>query len=153
MIKKICSIILLISWMVCIFAFSAQPAEASSALSDKAKELVIRGLEIFFPFAADEAASPGNNGFMITLVRKSAHVFAYLLLGILALWTFSVYGVGKKRFLYAFLLCFLYAVSDEIHQIFVPGRAGRIYDVFIDSIGASLGLLRLPKKYKSTRKA
>ena len=37
----------------------------------------------------------------------------------------------------------LYAVSDEIHQIYVPGRAGRLSDVLIDSAGAAAGALVL----------
>ena len=35
----------------------------------------------------------------------------------------------------------LVSLSDEVHQIFVPGRACRIFDVFVDSCGASFGIL------------
>ena len=34
------------------------------------------------------------------------------------------------------VFCFLYAITDEIHQMFVPGRAAMIRDVIIDSCGA-----------------
>jgi VanZ family protein len=43
--------------------------------------------------------------------------------------------------MYSFILCFLYACSDEIHQLYVPGRSGNIKDVFVDSIGISLVLV------------
>jgi VanZ family protein len=35
----------------------------------------------------------------------------------------------------------LYACTDEIHQIFIPGRTARIKDIFIDTAGGSAGLL------------
>ncbi len=138
--KKILSLVLLVLWMSCIFAFSAQPAEASSALSDRVKAMVVQIVERIFPSAIDATESADESGFLITLIRKSAHFLAYLVLGILALWTFSCWG-APKRYVFSFALCVLYAASDEIHQIFVPGRAGRLFDVFIDSMGASLGLL------------
>ena len=35
----------------------------------------------------------------------------------------------------------IYAISDEIHQLFVPGRAGQVRDVLIDSAGSFLGII------------
>lgn len=37
-------------------------------------------------------------------------------------------------------VCLLYAASDEIHQLFVPGRSGEVRDVMIDFSGAALGI-------------
>ena len=37
------------------------------------------------------------------------------------------------------LLSFLYACTDELHQIFVPGRSAQFRDVLIDTLGASFG--------------
>jgi len=42
---------------------------------------------------------------------------------------------SRTRFLWAFLLCFVYAASDEFHQSFVPGRNPSLYDLAYDSIG------------------
>jgi len=39
------------------------------------------------------------------------------------------------------IFCFLYAVSDEVHQIFVPGRAFAVGDIIIDTLGAALGII------------
>ena len=39
------------------------------------------------------------------------------------------------------VFCFLYACSDEIHQLFVPGRSGMFTDVLIDTGGAVTGML------------
>ncbi|MBO5743146.1 MAG: VanZ family protein [Clostridia bacterium] len=48
---------------------------------------------------------------------------------------------NKKAFFITILICFVYAVSDEIHQFFVPGRACRILDVLIDTLGSSFFIL------------
>jgi VanZ family protein len=74
-------------------------------------------------------------------VRKFAHFFAYLVLGILVLSAFvkSDYK-GGKTFVYAFVICAVYASSDEIHQLFVSGRGCQIKDVLIDSGGALTGI-------------
>jgi VanZ family protein len=65
------------------------------------------------------------------LVRKAAHFTEY---GIL-FWLL-VRGPMKDRPYLALLLCVLYALSDEGHQIFVPGRTASLYDVALDSTGA-----------------
>ena len=51
------------------------------------------------------------------------------------------FGIKSKKIIIVLCVCFLYAISDEIHQIFVPGRAGRWYDVLIDTTGAYLGYI------------
>ena len=52
----------------------------------------------------------------------------------------------------AFVFCFLYACSDEVHQLFVPGRSGNIIDVGIDSIGSYFGILFFYIYYQLRRK-
>ena len=47
----------------------------------------------------------------------------------------------KHIYFISFIICFLYASSDEFHQLFVPGRSGQVTDIFIDLIGVVLGLL------------
>ncbi len=38
------------------------------------------------------------------------------------------------------MICVLYAIFDEIHQLYVPGRSGEIIEVLIDSVGAGVGI-------------
>ncbi len=71
---------------------------------------------------------------------KSAHVAAYALLAILFQ---HALGHGRRRMATALLLTVLYAVSDEFHQSFVPGRGPRATDVLIDLFGGALGLAGL----------
>jgi VanZ family protein/glutaredoxin len=51
--------------------------------------------------------------------------------------------LAAKRGLLAWTLCVLYAVSDEVHQAFVPGRSADPRDVLADAAGAALGLAGL----------
>jgi VanZ family protein len=76
------------------------------------------------------------------LLGKPGHILEYALLGALAvralIWkrkqTVGLYGL-------AFIACELYALSDEIHQIFVPGRSYDVPDLFLDGAGIFVGLI------------
>ena len=62
------------------------------------------------------------------------------MLGALTVNAFCTSGVcGFKGIAAAGIVCVLYAISDEIHQIFVPGRSGQFSDVLLDSAGAVIG--------------
>lgn len=76
-------------------------------------------------------------------LRKTAHAFEYFMLCILtfnALWH-TVTKHKVKTSTISLTTCLVYAISDEIHQIFIPGRAGRVFDVCVDMTGAVLGLI------------
>ena len=88
-------------------------------------------------------------------VRKCAHLTEYAVLGALLAATAASYtalqgilqGHGSasasrtmKPLVLPFIIGVLYAVSDEIHQLFVPGRAGQLRDVLIDSAGILIGM-------------
>ncbi len=68
-------------------------------------------------------------------LRKAAHFSEYAVLGALL--------ARAVREFPAFALAVLYAVSDELHQTFVPGRAGTLLDLGIDAGGALAGILLL----------
>ena len=75
-------------------------------------------------------------------VRKTAHMTEYAVLAMLVTGMFWAYGVRlRKNSLYTILVCFLYAGTDEFHQLFIQGRAGRFSDVLIDTVGAAVGIL------------
>lgn len=57
--------------------------------------------------------------------RKTAHMLTYTELSGLFYWVLSEHNINvRKNLLLSISYCFLYAISDEIHQIFVPGRGG-----------------------------
>lgn len=71
-------------------------------------------------------------------IKKSSHLLGY---GLLALSYRRILGNQPKRFGLAWFLAVLYAISDEIHQGFVPGRNSSIFDVIIfDNLGAGLAV-------------
>ena len=73
------------------------------------------------------------------VLRKLAHTAEYAVLGFLLL-----RALGSE--LPAFAAGFAYAATDELHQHFVPGRHGALYDVAIDAFGVLLGVLALRRR-------
>lgn len=83
------------------------------------------------------SGTPSNEipdfGIVDLLVKKGGHALAYAILAVLAHRATGSNGA-------ALLIAMLYAISDETHQLFVPGRNGQPLDVLIDAVGAVLGL-------------
>ena len=139
--KKIIRIVFgvfVILWCVLIFSFSAQPAEVSSETSGHFSRW-LAGIFVKGFTNLDGTAQQEMIENMQFAIRKSAHFCIYLVLGFLVsifLFDFKL----KKRYIFCQLFCSLYAISDEIHQLFVSGRSGQVRDVLIDSCGAFLGI-------------
>jgi len=92
---------------------------------------------IFFFSSLPSNNVPDFGKFRIFCKKRRARI-GYLLLGRACLYGF---GPGKKAPWLAWGLCIFYAITDEIHQSFVPGRGPRVLDVGIDALGTLLGLL------------
>ena len=129
------SIILVIIWMIVIFIFSNMNGNLSSMQSNG----IVAKIATFIHYT-------GNIDTLRFIVRKSAHFTEYLILGILVL-NACKYNNAKDIFMLSLLICILYACTDEIHQLFIPDRGGRILDVCIDTIGSlcGIGIARLRK--------
>jgi len=85
------------------------------------------------------------------IIRKAAHLLSF---GLLALTIRNAIYPYRWTYPGAWLLATLYGASDEVHQIFVPGRTPLLSDVMIDSLGAFLALyilyfLKLRKENRS----
>ncbi|SDD79328.1 VanZ family protein [Sporomusa acidovorans] len=134
--------ILILIWISCIFSFSAQPARNSNGLSLKVTKVIITAAAFVMPIQRDagtiERLAVKYNG----RVRKIAHSMIYFLLGLLLTRTLKLSGIkGKKIYFFALLFSLAYAVSDELHQVFVAaGRSGQISDVLLDTAGATMGI-------------
>ena len=74
------------------------------------------------------------------IFKKSAHALAYAVL-----WWLWWRALGRRPWL-ALALTLAYAISDEWHQTFVPGRHGQPFDVGVDSVGALLALLGFSRR-------
>lgn len=124
-------------WMFLIFLMSSFNATDSANQSNFIVNIIANIFNI-------------NNIILLSLIiRKLAHFTEYLILGILVINMFTKNN-AKKSCLLSILLCIIYATSDEIHQIFTPGRACQIKDILIDSVGSITGiyLFELLKKRK-----
>ena len=74
------------------------------------------------------------------------HTIEYLVLALLVARAMNgglLRVISPRLLWFAFLLCTLYAISDEVHQMFVPHRYAAYTDVLADTFGAALGLLAI----------
>lgn len=85
------------------------------------------------------------------IVRKLAHYTEYTILGILVY--NLIYSYNKKIYI-SIIICIIYATSDEIHQLFIPGRSFQIKDIMIDTFGSLTGiyLYKLTNSLKLSKK-
>ena len=124
-------------WLVVIFLFSAQTGQDSGDTSAGIVRWVIGLLYSGFEEFSPEKQARIMSTFHL-VIRKGAHFTEFAVLA--ALIANALRPVGKKWCL-PVILSGLYAVSDELHQAFVPGRACRLLDVGIDTAGAVCGTL------------
>jgi VanZ family protein len=123
--------ILVIIWCIQIFYFTALPVYNDEHTRGFLERLLT---DVF-----------SKDSFVISmidyLIRKGAHVTVF---GILAILFKTALNRQRSRsYLYSWLFTVFYALTDEWHQAFVPGRTSSIYDVMIDSTGAFVFLLCL----------
>jgi VanZ family protein len=113
--------------MSLIFYLSNQPADESSELSLGFTEIIIETVEKIAPNAALNISDFHNN------IRKNAHFFIYLILGVLVINAMRRSNITLKRSAVAALfICILYAISDEIHQILYregPARSAMLLSI------------------------
>lgn len=133
--KQLISWGLVVVWMGVIFYFSSQVSEDSSELSSGVTQLIVDMIHVILP------NSEINLDTFSFIIRKLAHFTEYFILAVLVMNALGSSGMHRKHIFIALLICVLYAVSDEFHQMFVPGRGPSVRDVFIDSIGALFGIL------------
>ncbi len=131
--KLYLSWILVIIWMVVIYSFSAQSANESELLSSGITDWTIQLLNRVLPNLNIET--------LHLIIRQLAHLIIFLILGVLLLNALNQSDSNERvNFVLALLISLIYAISDEIHQIYVPGRVGQIYDVLVDFLGSLIGI-------------
>ena len=119
--------------MVTIFMFSSENDVESSSRSDG---LVIRTTEFILNRKLTDKEKELYTNKYVHYVRKTAHFTLYFLLGLFFISFLKEFDLNNKKLLiYTVIFVFLYACSDECHQLFVSGRSGEILDVLIDTTG------------------
>lgn len=134
---RIIILALLLGTFFLIFGFSSQDGEESGGLSSNIAEFILKQVH------HEEIE---NRQIILkrieSVVRKIAHFSIYTLVGFLLMALISTYDLEEnKRIIISLCIGVLYATSDEIHQLFVPGRSGQITDVILDSMGVLLGIM------------
>lgn len=125
--KKIKYFIPSIFLMILIFMFSHQTGSESSGLSSQ----IVLWIQTYLHIPITEF-----------IVRKAAHMSEYALLTLTLIYGFykNQYPI-QKIMIYSLIGTFLYACSDEMHQLFIGGRAGQFTDVLIDTCGGCLTII------------
>ena len=80
-------------------------------------------------------------GMIDLLLKKLGHLTEYAILAVLIQRALAQEWACSSVSVLACLLSIVYALSDEYHQLFVPGRNGNLWDVGVDTLGAVIGLV------------
>jgi VanZ family protein len=125
-----------------IFGFSKQTGTQSDGLSQKTARVI---LETTNQLHITDIESKHMEEYIEAMqypIRKTAHMTEYAILCALIYIALFVDGLGFiKRWITTLVITFLFACTDEIHQLMVPGRSGRFIDVLIDTTGCLIALL------------
>lgn len=121
---------LVVLWCLVIYCFS----EFSLFTGENTKR-VLEAVLSYLPFGrgGDGTSSPLN-----FIVRKLAHLTEF---GILAVLVWRALEPMRLAYVGAWIFATVYAMTDEWHQSFEPGRTATPKDVVIDSCGALIALL------------
>ena len=145
--KKIKYVKCIIAIICCIiiFSFSAVPATASTKQS---KGLTYNVIKLLNGNKLTEKELVKLTKRVNPVIRKIAHFSIYMILAIFTYMFIEELNIKskskkerlRKNILYTCIFCIIYAIFDEIHQIYVPGRTGKVIDVIIDTLGACTGI-------------
>ena len=118
-------------WAVVIFAFSADSHSGE------------RSHDVLQFFLGDSVVAESQVVVAQLVIRKLAHMTEYAVLCGLICWAWGKRSICPKVRLGLLALVTTFAVTDELHQCYVPGRAGCVEDVLIDSCGAAMAVVGL----------
>ena len=136
--KRVFLGILIVIWMAIIF--SAQEAVKSG----KTSKGTVRTIMDILPFTREIDMNQKEDivEMLQPIVRKLAHFSIYTLGGVLIYCFADTFEIKNKfRIMYSILAGFIYSITDELHQYFVPGRSCEIRDICIDTLGIITGVI------------
>ncbi len=142
------SLALVIIWAIVIFMFSSQNGDASGDLSSGISESLYKLVLIFIP----------NLTFyeFHSFIREMGHFSIYFIFSILLFNHIRFYNINRiKQYILSIVMSVIYAFTDEFHQAFVPERYPDILDIYVDTIGAIVGVctaIVIMKVYKKIKR-
>ena len=160
--RKIIYTLITIIWMIVIFTFSSMDTEESNGKSKQTiKQTVEKTAEISENIGISENKMTQKQ-VNITVnklnmpLRKCAHATEYAILAIFIIITINEYTNKRysiSKIIITILICFIYSLTDEFHQSFVPVRTSLFTDCLIDTTGSIITCLMytIIKKVKESK--
>lgn len=138
-IKRIIFLFLLLATFYIIFNFSSQNSIESEDLSNKITTFIV---DIFSKFKSMNTSMKLHYiAKLHPIIRKLAHFSMYTLVGFFIMGFMCTFNIKNKfKVFISIVIGVIYAVTDEIHQSFTPGRLPSATDVCIDSMGVLTGI-------------
>jgi VanZ family protein len=100
-------------------------------------------MSVIFYFSSQSTAGIGHTQISRILILKTFHLIEYATLAVLLFFAY-------KKYKYAIITAYLYAISDELHQSFIPGRSCKFTDTLIDLTGIIIGIIIIHTLIKHT---
>lgn len=141
--RYIC-ILAIVTVCAVIYFMSAKPAEVSSEISGSVISCFIKAFKNNFTDLSLAEQNEIISEYQF-FARKLAHFSVYATLGFFCFgFSLTFKNLNKKlKYIISVAFAFVYAATDEFHQLFVNGRSGQITDVLLDTFGAAFGVLLL----------
>ena len=139
---RIIAILTTLIWMIVIFRFSMDTGTSSHELSDLCVQIFNKAVYSFTGKDLRISITPEHYAMVELFFRKLAHMGIYFILSInvmVVLFTFNMKMIS--RIFISVFFCFIYACTDEFHQMFVDGRGASFFGCLIDTTGAILGIV------------
>jgi acetobutylicum phosphotransbutyrylase len=137
--KKYIAYVLWLFWIFIIFYLSNQPGNISGGESS---HLIYNTLH--FIYTCLNLDTSHLNEIILIIhnpLRECMHSLEYLILGVLTINLLIQTQVKENKMIITILFCFIYAATDEIHQLFISGRTFEYFDIFMDMVGTLIGTL------------
>ncbi len=154
--KKIVTVLLwllVVTNLVTIYHFSDQPAKKSSSTSHSVTKKITKPLtKNKSPKEKKKIEEKWNDR-----LRTIAHFSMFFLLGLFLMSAMMTSFSHRKSLVYLFvltlILVLIYALSDEYHQSFIPGRSAQFIDIVVDFSGGLIasGILFIIFKFKKKK--
>ena len=137
--KKSIVYVLWLFWLFIIFYLSNQPGNISGGESS---HLIYNTLH--FIYTCLNLDTSHLNEIILIIhnpLRECMHSLEYLILGVLTINLLIQTQVKENKMIITILFCFIYAATDEIHQLFILGRTFEYFDILMDMVGTLIGTL------------
>ncbi len=151
LIKKFIYIILTLIVLISIYYLSSMNNKETNSLS---KGIVYKSIELVEGINHKEYDKKSIVNKLNYPIRKCAHFTLFLLLGVCIFLLLNSFNISN-RFIISIVLCIIFSILDETHQIFTSGRTPLLTDIIIDSFGSVVGILfinRISNRNKECKK-